>query len=150
MGVVRLLRTLVAKFAAGGAVMNRIQVPPLGYGPRSSPGWMSLSACQRADPELFFPVTAAGAALRQVSEAKAVCGRCSVWESCLSYAMMTAQDGIWGGTTAEERRAMREQSGPHTGGRPDSAAAAAVMAVPVAMDARAAAQQPAIPAGTAS
>jgi hypothetical protein len=31
-----------------------------------SPGWMPWGACQAEDPELFFPVTAAGPALAQV------------------------------------------------------------------------------------
>jgi WhiB family redox-sensing transcriptional regulator len=67
-------------------------------------GWMSRGACQRADPELFFPVAAAGPALQQAEAAKAVCGRCAVRASCLAYALETVQDGIWGGTTSEERR----------------------------------------------
>lgn len=70
-----------------------------------SPGWMSRGACQRADPELFFPVAATGPALQQAEAAKAVCGRCAVRASCLAYALETMQDGIWGGTTSAERRA---------------------------------------------
>jgi WhiB family transcriptional regulator, redox-sensing transcriptional regulator len=68
--------------------------------------WMSRGACQAEDPELFFPITALGPARDQVSAAKAVCGRCSVQRLCLSYAVMNAQDGIWGGTTRDERRAL--------------------------------------------
>jgi WhiB family transcriptional regulator, redox-sensing transcriptional regulator len=119
-------------------------------GPRSSRGWVSQSACQREDPELFFPAMAAGAAARQVSEAKAICCRCVVRASCLSYALMTAQDGIWGGTTPEERRAMRWQPGPHADEQPDGARAVAVVAVPGVTGARAARHLLAMPAGTAS
>jgi WhiB family transcriptional regulator, redox-sensing transcriptional regulator len=69
-----------------------------------SPGWMSRGACRGEDPELFFPVAAAGPALVQASLAKAVCGRCPVQPDSLSYALVTGQhDGIWGGTTTEER-----------------------------------------------
>jgi WhiB family transcriptional regulator, redox-sensing transcriptional regulator len=68
-----------------------------------SPGWMSHGACRSEDPELFFPVAVAGPALAQVRSAKAVCGRCPVQANCLSYALVTGQDGIWGGTTREER-----------------------------------------------
>jgi WhiB family redox-sensing transcriptional regulator len=68
-------------------------------------GWMSRGACQRADPELFFPIAATGPALQQAEAAKAVCGRCAVRASCLAYALETMQDGIWGGTTSDERRA---------------------------------------------
>ena len=66
-------------------------------------GWMLRGACRSEDPELFFPIAAAGPALAQVSSAKAVCGRCPVQANCLSYALITRPDGIWGGTTKEER-----------------------------------------------
>jgi WhiB family redox-sensing transcriptional regulator len=70
----------------------------------ASPGWMSHGACRGEDPELFFPITAVGPALAQVSSAKAICGRCPVQANCLSYALVTGQeDGIWGGTTWKER-----------------------------------------------
>jgi WhiB family transcriptional regulator, redox-sensing transcriptional regulator len=76
-----------------------------------SAGWMPWGACQGEDPELFFPVTEAGPALMQVFAAKAVCFRCAVRASCLSYALASGQVGIWGGTTREERHAMRHWSG---------------------------------------
>jgi WhiB family transcriptional regulator, redox-sensing transcriptional regulator len=66
-------------------------------------GWMLRGACRSEEPELFFPISAAGPALAQVSSAKAVCGRCPVQPDCLSYALITRPDGIWGGTTREER-----------------------------------------------
>jgi WhiB family transcriptional regulator, redox-sensing transcriptional regulator len=56
-----------------------------------------------------FPVTTYGAALRQVNAAKAVCRACAVRAACLSFGLQTSQDGIWGGTTPEERRALRRQ-----------------------------------------
>ena len=76
-----------------------------------APGWMPGSACQGEDPELFFPITAAGPALAQVIAAKAVCFRCAVRAACLSYALATGQAGIWGGTTQEERHALRRLDG---------------------------------------
>jgi WhiB family redox-sensing transcriptional regulator len=79
----------------------RITAPPA---VRASPDWMSRGACRGEDPELFFPLTTTGPALAQASLAKAVCGRCPVQPNCLSYALITGQDdGIWGGTTREER-----------------------------------------------
>jgi WhiB family transcriptional regulator, redox-sensing transcriptional regulator len=69
--------------------------------------WMSYGACLGEDPELFFPIAATGTPRDQMTAAKAVCGRCSVQGQCLSYAVSTAQDGIWGGTTGDERRALR-------------------------------------------
>ena len=74
----------------------------------ASGGWMLLGACQDEDPELFFPVGSRGPALSQVEAAKAVCGRCAVWRECFAFALRTGQeDGIWGGTTVEERQTMR-------------------------------------------
>ncbi len=73
-----------------------------------SADWTSQGACQDEDPDLFFPVARAGPALEQTAQAKAVCARCLVRTECLSYALGTGQDsGIWGGTTGEERRALR-------------------------------------------
>jgi WhiB family transcriptional regulator, redox-sensing transcriptional regulator len=68
--------------------------------------WMSRGACQGEDPELFFPTASTGPFRDQISAAKAVCGGCSELRVCLSYAIRTTQDGIWGGTTKDERRAM--------------------------------------------
>jgi WhiB family transcriptional regulator, redox-sensing transcriptional regulator len=79
---------------------------PSGAISRSS-DWMSRGACQREDPELFFPIAAKGAALQEVSVAKAICLGCSVRAACLAYGLETGQDGIWGGTTWDERYAMR-------------------------------------------
>jgi WhiB family transcriptional regulator, redox-sensing transcriptional regulator len=73
----------------------------------SSASWISSGACHGADTELFFPVTTAGGALKQINSAKAVCGSCQVRADCLSYALETMQHGIWGGTTWDERAEMR-------------------------------------------
>jgi WhiB family redox-sensing transcriptional regulator len=72
--------------------------------------WMSLGACRGEDPDLFFPIAAAGQARDQMTAAKAVCRRCSVQRTCLSYAVSSEQDGIWGGTTRDERLALHRRS----------------------------------------
>jgi WhiB family transcriptional regulator, redox-sensing transcriptional regulator len=70
--------------------------------------WRELSACQQEDPDLFFPLVPAGPGLVQTERAKAVCARCQVRAACLRFAMETVQDhGVWGGTSEEERRALR-------------------------------------------
>ena len=67
--------------------------------------WRELAACRDADPELFFPIGAAGRALRQVDEAKQVCAGCPVRAQCLTWALdKRVTDGVWGGTTEDERR----------------------------------------------
>jgi WhiB family redox-sensing transcriptional regulator len=68
---------------------------------------MARGACHGTDPELFFPISVTGRSVPQISAAKAVCGRCAVSENCLSYALRVMPDGIWGGTTREERAAVR-------------------------------------------
>ena len=67
--------------------------------------WIVRGACRQADPELFFPSAAKGPEKRQVAAAKAICGPCAVRANCLSYALEAMPEGIWGGTTREERRA---------------------------------------------
>lgn len=72
--------------------------------------WRDHSACRDTDPDLFFPVGTTGPAIEQIESAKAVCRTCDVQTECLEYALVTNQDsGIWGGTSEEERRALRRQ-----------------------------------------
>jgi hypothetical protein len=58
--------------------------------------------CSRQDPETFFP------APRETSEtAVSLCRACDVQGACLAWALDTGDcHGVWGGTTARERRAM--------------------------------------------
>jgi WhiB family transcriptional regulator, redox-sensing transcriptional regulator len=68
-------------------------------------GWRSAAACRLSDPDLFFPVSSAGIAQREIAEALAVCARCPVRAPCREFALRTRQQhGIWGGTTEHERR----------------------------------------------
>ena len=73
-------------------------------------GWWSLAACLTADPELFFPISSSGPALRQVARAKAICARCEIEQACLGYALDAGPiQGVWGGMTEEERRPLRQR-----------------------------------------
>jgi WhiB family redox-sensing transcriptional regulator len=70
--------------------------------------WRNQAACLDLDPELWFPVGTTGPAVEQTERAKAVCAGCPVTAHCLAWALETGQsDGIWGGKTADERRALR-------------------------------------------
>lgn len=70
--------------------------------------WRGQGACRQEDPELFFPVAQTGPALAQLDRARAICRRCPVRAECLSFALDTVQDhGVWGGTSEDERRALR-------------------------------------------
>ena len=73
--------------------------------------WREDIACRDADPDLFFPIGATGAALRQMEEAKRICRACPVQIQCLAWALENGvADGVWGGTTPDERRVIRSLS----------------------------------------
>ncbi|MFI2301842.1 WhiB family transcriptional regulator [Actinacidiphila glaucinigra] len=72
--------------------------------------WRDEAACREEDPELFFPISGSGLGRAQTGEAKAVCLRCPVTAHCLQWALAAGGlDGIWGGTTEEERRRIRRR-----------------------------------------
>lgn len=64
--------------------------------------WRARGVCRQHDPETFFP------APRETSDpALALCRRCDVQGECLAWALEAGDcHGVWGGTTARERRAM--------------------------------------------
>lgn len=62
--------------------------------------WHDDGLCAQADPEAFFPEK--GGSTRQ---AKSVCRRCPVIDTCLQYALDNGERfGIWGGKSERERR----------------------------------------------
>jgi WhiB family redox-sensing transcriptional regulator len=70
--------------------------------------WRDDAACRDADPDLFFPVGTTGPALRHIDEAKRICRACPAQTQCLAWALdHGVTDGVWGGTTADERHAIR-------------------------------------------
>jgi len=73
--------------------------------------WRHRAACLTEDPELFFPIGNTGPALVQIDEAKAVCRRCPVIDTCLSWALESGQDaGVWGGLSEDERRSLKRRT----------------------------------------
>ncbi len=69
---------------------------------RHDNAWRTKGVCQTVDPETFFPVPMAPA-----DAAVGLCGRCPVAGACLAWALSVGDcHGVWGGTTARERRAM--------------------------------------------
>jgi WhiB family transcriptional regulator, redox-sensing transcriptional regulator len=124
-------------------------VPPVTSGARSL-GWMSRGACGQADPELFFPnARVRGPAARQVEAAKAVCGPCAVRKNCLSYALEAMPEGIWGGTTVDERRAARRRPSRYQAAAQYRGTVTAAMTGESATRPGGAAGQPASPGRTA-
>lgn len=72
--------------------------------------WRHEAACLTEDPELFFPIgETSPAACAQIQEAKAVCARCPVLETCLAAALESGAEGVWGGSTDDERRRMKRR-----------------------------------------
>jgi WhiB family transcriptional regulator, redox-sensing transcriptional regulator len=72
--------------------------------------WRSSAACRSADPDLFFPLSRAGAADKQIARAKMICAGCQVRQECLEFALTQDQSyGIWGGTTPEDRQRARRR-----------------------------------------
>lgn len=85
----------------------------------TSDRWQHDAGCIGADPSVFFPertIGAARGAIRSadnhritlaIKEAKQICSQCPVTEECFAFAMQNSdafQFGVWGGTTAPERR----------------------------------------------
>ncbi len=68
--------------------------------------YLEDAACRGLDPELFY--AEGGAA---VARAKAVCASCDLRLKCLEWAICREEFGVWGGTTARERAAIRRARG---------------------------------------
>jgi len=95
----------------------------------SSPdhAWRNDAACLDEDPELFFPEGESERYQRQIESALEVCATCPVVDECLSYALEADQrTGIWGGTTAEQRRRIRLGATRASSGRGRRSAIASV------------------------
>lgn len=67
-------------------------------------GWFEDALCAQTAQEMFFP-TKGGS----TKDAKRICGACDVKAQCLEYALSLEDnpDGIWGGTSVQERRRLR-------------------------------------------
>ena len=73
--------------------------------------WRDRAACLDEDPELLFPIGNTGPAIAQIEEAKVVCRRCEVVDTCLKWAIESGQDaGVWGGMSEDERRALKRRN----------------------------------------
>lgn len=78
----------------------------------ADPFWRDRAQCLGSDPDLFHPVKPGPHAGR--AAALAVCKSCPVKETCLEVALgMGDVLGIWGGTSARERRQMRRSLPEH-------------------------------------
>lgn len=84
------------------------------YLPEREPAWQEYAVCAQTDPEAFFPEKG-----ESPRSARAVCGGCQVRNLCLVDAFAFEDEtsctsfGVWGGTTADERRKMTAQQRRH-------------------------------------
>ncbi|HVA61701.1 MAG TPA: WhiB family transcriptional regulator [Mycobacteriales bacterium] len=70
----------------------------------ASPAWRASGLCLPLDPEMFFPNAADDPA-----PALMICQNCPVRAACLAAALDAGDcDGVWGATTPDERRPMRQ------------------------------------------
>jgi WhiB family redox-sensing transcriptional regulator len=64
---------------------------------------MERAQCRGEDRNLFFPSLG-----METVKARAICAVCPVTVECLDYALANMDTtGIWSGTTAQQRKAMR-------------------------------------------
>lgn len=66
------------------------------------PAWMTKGACRSRPDVTWFPARRVGGA-----PSKAVCAGCPALALCLECAIETDADGVWGGTSSQERRMRR-------------------------------------------
>jgi WhiB family redox-sensing transcriptional regulator len=94
-----------SRIGSGGSYMVITGIPGQRAGPDKHRDWWDAAACRTVDPDLFFPVSAAGPGGDEIARAKAMCAGCQVRRQCLHFALTTRQlHGVWGGLTEEERR----------------------------------------------
>ncbi len=65
--------------------------------------------CSQVDPEAYFPESGQGIT-PEARIAKRICKACPYKNPCLEWALENNELGIWGGTTAYERRGLRRVS----------------------------------------
>lgn len=72
--------------------------------PRVDESWRAEALCaETADPDLFFFPSRG----HSPEPAKAICRRCAVAAECLGFALSRDLDGVYGGTTRQQRRNLR-------------------------------------------
>ncbi|MEV8354654.1 WhiB family transcriptional regulator [Streptomyces niveus] len=72
-------------------------------------GWREYALCAETDPEIFYPADGMTAA-----PARAICMGCEVRAECLQYALGREKEGVWGGMSAGQRKAILAARTRHT------------------------------------
>lgn len=99
--------TIAAGHHLTGQAQIRNNLPDLASFIGNIPDWVAQAECSQTDPEAFFPEKGGSN-----QAAKQLCSTCPFKQRCLDWALTQPpkQDyGIWGGTSEQERRAMRRE-----------------------------------------
>jgi WhiB family transcriptional regulator, redox-sensing transcriptional regulator len=78
---------------------------------KGTTAWMEDAACKNVPRDVFFP-TVGDIAIRDTVPKAAgdICAVCPVKAECLDFALRNRSlDGVWGGTSEEDRRKIRRQ-----------------------------------------
>ena len=76
--------------------------------PRISVPNLPQALCRDEDPELFFAEDCLQPDLERIELARSVCAECVERVPCLIWAMANESFGMWGGLTANERKALKK------------------------------------------
>jgi WhiB family redox-sensing transcriptional regulator len=68
---------------------------------------LDLAACKGIHTDVFFPEGPPNTIDNSTQYAKNICASCPVSAPCLKQALDEDMSGIWGGTTEQERKAIR-------------------------------------------
>ena len=74
---------------------------------------LKSALCAQIDTEIFFGYEGENPteAQHRTAAARTLCGSCPEKAACLDYALRVQVVGVWGGTTARERRSLRVAQG---------------------------------------
>lgn len=73
------------------------------------PEWHDGAECRRYARHVdFYPAAPARGIKPDPGPALAICRRCPVKGPCLAWALEHDESGVWGATTEDERKAMRQ------------------------------------------
>lgn len=70
--------------------------------------WREQAACRGVDLSVFFPEGMRNTTAPAIAAAKQICERCPVRAVCLAD-HLNETHGVWGGTSAREREALRRK-----------------------------------------
>lgn len=66
--------------------------------------------CSQVDPDDFFADPDQPNSIKTTNAAKKVCANCPYIVECLEWALENNEQGVWGGTTRNERRRLRKEA----------------------------------------